>query len=497
MHPMNGKVFTSFLALIVIVFIAVTTGGGCANPIAPTGGPKDTLPPTLEDVSPEDSTLNFNEKKIVFSFDEFVQIDNVHDNLVVSPLPKTDPGPDAVSAKLKTITVKVKDTLEPNTTYSYNFGNSIKDINEGNVKKNFTYVFSTGKYLDSLELSGNVIIAQTGKTDSTLIVMLHRSGDDSALMKQRPRFIAKLDSAGRFHFRNLPPGVFYLYALKDESGQKKYLSPSVQLFGFADKPLTIGLHNLPDTLYAYVEKDTSGAKPSTKTAPKTAATTKSDKEKAKEKEKDKRLKFSLNLENGQQDLLSNLEFTFTEPLKNFDSSKVRFTDEAFKLLTNYSFVKDTSNKKLILSYVYKRPGTTAKWPENTTFNLIVDKEFAEDTSGRKIARTDTLKFKTMKEADYGNLSIRFNNLDFSKKPVLQIFQSETIKYSIPLTTRDFQDKLFKPGEYEMRILYDGNGNGIWDTGEFFGKHRQPERVIPIPKKLTVKANWDNDNTIEL
>ncbi|MEO5593564.1 MAG: Ig-like domain-containing protein [Chitinophagaceae bacterium] len=475
---MNRKVFTAFLALVVFVFFIAAMGGGCANPIAPSGGPRDSLPPLLVSVTPKDSSENFNAKRVTFSFNEFVQVDNVHDNLIVSPVPKLEP---LVESKLRTVSIKIKDTLEQNTTYSYNFGNSIKDVNEGNILKNFTYVFSTGAYIDSLELTGRVQIAQTGQPDSTLIVMLHRNGDDSALIKERPRFIAKLDSLGRFHFRHLPPGIFYIYTLKDEGGQKKYLSKK-QLFGFADKPVTIGSRNEPVTMYAYLEKDTSKPFVSTRSAAKSPPKT------DKEKEKDKRLKFSLNLENGQQDLLGKLEFTFPDPLKNFDSSKVQFTDEAFKPITNYRLIKDTGNKKLTLSY---------KWPENTTFNLIVDKEFAEDSSGHKIPRTDTLKFKTLKESDYGNVSIRFNNLDFSKKPVLQILQSDVIKDSARLTAKDFRIKLFKPGEYDLRILFDANGNGTWDTGEFFEKHLQPEKVQAIKRKLNIKANWDNDNTIDL
>ncbi|HMC85565.1 MAG TPA: Ig-like domain-containing protein [Chitinophagaceae bacterium] len=474
---MNGSVFTLFLAFVFIVFITATIGAGCANPIAPSGGPKDTLAPVMVDADPLDSTLNFNSKKIVFAFDEYVVLDNPHGNLVVSPVPKTDP---VAESKLRTVTVKIKDTLEPNTTYSYDFGNAIKDNNEGNIIKNFTYVFSTGKYIDSLELRGHVINAQTGQSDSTLIVMLHRSGADSALIKEKPRYITKLNNQGNFHFKYLAPGVYYLYALKDESGQKKYLSKA-QLLAFSGKPITIGQNNPADTLYAYLEKDDEKAKTSSATKP---ATIKADKD----KEKDKRLKFTLNLDNGQQDLLGNLEFTFTEPLKNFDSSKAQFTDENFKPLTKYTFAKDTSNKKLTLTY---------KWTESTAFNLIVDKDFAEDSSGKKIARTDTLKFKTKREIDYGNLSIRFNNIDLSKKPVLQLIQSDAIKFSSKLTSRDFHDKLFRPGDYDIRILYDSNDNGIWDTGEFFQKHRQPEKVIAIPKKLSVKAGWDNDVTVEL
>ena len=471
---MNHKAFSTLLVLIVIGFAASSIGSGCANIIPPTGGPRDSLPPLLTGVTPKDSSENFNAKKVTFYFNEFVVVDNVQENLLVSPVPKQEP---LVEYKLKTVTIKIKDTLEENTTYTYDFGNAIRDNNEGNILKNFTYVFSTGTHIDSLDLSGRVLIAQTGMPDSTLIVMLHRKGDDSAVIKEKPRFIAKLDSAGRFHFRHLPAGEFYLYALKDEGGQKKYLTRKQQ-FAFADKPVNTAADNPGIILYAYLEKDDDKRPPPPKPVVKPD----------KEKEKDKRLKFVLNLESNQQDILGQLVFTFNDPLKNFDSAKVQFTDEAFTPVSNYRLEKDTTNKKLTLFY---------KWPENTAFNLIVDKDFAEDSSGRKIPRTDTLRFRTMKESDYGTVNIRFNNLDLTKKPVLQLLQQDVVKDSARLTARDFKIKLMKPGEYDIRVLLDENGNGTWDTGEFFGKRRQPEKVIAVKRKLNVKANWDNDNTIDL
>ncbi|MFT3936968.1 MAG: Ig-like domain-containing protein [Chitinophagaceae bacterium] len=482
---MNLKAPASLLVLVVFMSLIVAYGSGCANPIAPSGGPRDSLPPLLMAVMPKDSSENFDSKKVVFTFNEFVQLDNVRENLIVSPVPKQDP---TIESKLRTVTIRIKDTLEPNTTYAYNFGNAIKDINEGNVLKNFTYVFSTGAYIDSLELTGKVLLAETGLADSTLIVMLHRNGDDSAVIKEKPRYYTKLDSTGNFHFRHLPAGVFYIYALKDEGGQRKYLSTR-SLFGFADKPITIGGKNQPVTLYAYVEKEDVKDKDKDKGKPKPGVGAKPTGAKPdKEKEKDKRLKFSINLEGGQQDLLSNMQMVFNDPLKRFDSSKVFFTNETYKPIVNYRLQIDSTNKIVTLSY---------KWPENTAFNLIVDREFAEDSTGRKIPRTDTLHFRTKKESDYGNISIRFNNLDFSKHPVLQILQSGSLKDSARLTSKDFKVKIYKPGEYEMRILLDENNNFVWDAGEFFGKHRQPEKVIAIKRKLVVKANWDNDYTIEL
>jgi hypothetical protein len=473
--PRSGFLFVCLLLVLTITQTMVFTN--CANIIPPLGGPKDSLPPQLISVNPKDSSRNFNSNKITLVFNEFVELQNLRENIIVSPTPKTEP---LIEAKLRTVTVKIKDTLEPNTTYSINFGNAIKDINEGNVSKNFTYLFATGNKIDQFELTGKVVMAETGKTDTTLIAMLYRSGDDSAVIKEKPRYIAKLSSGGFFQFRNLPAGIFYLYALKDESGQRKYFSVK-QAFAFAEKSLTIGDSNVAVTLYAYVEKDDKPAAAS-------AGTIRGGGVRDKVIAPDKRLKFTTNLENNQQDLLKSFEFMFTDSLKRFDSSKVQFLTETYTPAGSYFFEKDSTGKKITLRH---------NWKENTAYNIILDKDFAEDSSGRKIPRTDTLRFTTLKETDYGNIKIRFRNLDIGQKPVLLLLQGEEIKFSSPLTMNEFTKKLFKPGEYEIRILFDNNGNGKWDAGEFFKKHLQPEKVESVEKKLNVKANWDNDITIEL
>lgn len=462
------KIVSPFL-LILALLPPTLVQTGCANIVPPMGGPRDSLPPRLLKVNPRDSAKNFTGKKIVFEFDEFVQIENAQENLLVSPVPKINP---LVDSKLRTVTVTVKDTLQPNTTYSIDFGNAIKDINEGNVLKNFVYLFTTGETLDSLSLTGKVIIAETGKTDSTLIVMLHTSTDDSAVIKEKPRYIARVDRDGNFAFSNLPSGSFALFALKDEGGQRRYLSSS-QLFAFADERVTPSTAPQPVTLYAYLEKD---EKDSTKPAVPAARPTK------KTVRKDTTLRIETNLSNNEQDLLNKFEFRFETPVKYFDSSKVILTNENFEPLSNYRFTTDTSNKKVTLTY---------NWTENTAYNLIVDKDFAEDTAGSKIGRTDTLAFRSKKQSDYGLVRLRIIGLDFSRNPVLQFVQGEDVKFAYPMANREFYAKLFAPGEYDLRILYDDNKNGIWDTGSFFKDRHQPEKVQPISRKLNVKANWDN------
>jgi len=482
MKIQNGP---SFFLLLFITIISLLGNTGCANIVPPLGGPRDSLPPKLVFVTPRDSTKHFSTNKIVFYFNEYIDPKDVRTELIVSPVPKTEP---IVDAKLRTLTVRIKDTLQPNTTYSFNFGNAIRDVNEGNILKGFTYVFSTGSYLDSMTFSGNVLVANTGKVDSTLIVMLHRNLDDSAVVKEKPRYVTRVDTLGRFRFRYLEPGKYALYAMKDDAGTRRYLS-AASLFAFSDTPVVIGANTPPSTLYAFIEPDTV-KKTSTKSGSNKGGGGNLSKPE-KEKKEDKRLQLQTNLSNGEFDILDTFKLQFSTPLKVFDSSKIRFTDDNYSDIDpkTYQYKRDTTNKLFYLYYT---------WPTDTRYHMILAKDFAEDTLGKKLLKADTLNFRTKKDIEYGEVRIRILNLDLSKKPVLQFVVQDAVKFSYTFKGgKEFRQQLFAPGEYELRVLYDTNGNGIWDSGQFFGKHRQPERVAPIKKKLNVKANWDNDVDITL
>ncbi|HMK24978.1 MAG TPA: Ig-like domain-containing protein [Chitinophagaceae bacterium] len=472
------KRFFLFFLIFLFVIHQIVVLPGCANMIPPQGGPRDSLPPQLLKSTPGDSTRNFTGSRITFSFNEFVDLQNAQENLLVSPTPKNNPD---ISNKLNTVTVKLRDSLEPNTTYSLNFGGAIKDYNEGNVLNGFTYIFSTGNYIDSLELHGKVILAETGKVDSTLVVLLHTSNADSAVVNERPRYLAKVDGKGNFVFKNLPPKTFYLYALKDEGGMHRYFNDK-QLFAFADRPVTTQLKTEPVTLYAYASKPSA-----LQTV--LASLNTGNKKKTPAESADKRLKYQTNLINKQQDLQGNFIMTFEQPLRSFDSSKIRlYTDSTFDPVADHKFEKDSSNRKLQL---------TVAWKENTLYHIILDKDFAVDSFGRKLLKTDTLSFKTKKQDEYGSLQLKFRNLDLAKNPVLQFISNDFIYKSFPLSSSSFSQSLFLPGEYELRILYDDNKNGKWDPGDFFGKHKQPEIVKPVERKITVKAAWQNEVEIAL
>lgn len=466
-----------FVAALIVIYKLVVFTTGCAQIIPPTGGPRDSLPPVLLAALPKDSTTGFTGKKIIIAFDEYIQLDKPQEEVIVSPTPKVTP---IIEARLREVSILIKDTLEENTTYSINFGRSLKDLNEGNPFKNFTYVFSTGSYLDSGRLSGKVTLAETGRVDSTLIAMLYRNFDDSAVAKEKPRYYARLDSLGSFSFKNIAPGNYHLFALKDGSGQKMYMRGS-DLFAYYDSVITISADTtVRPVLFAFAEQpeERRGGGGGGRTV-------QSGKPKAPKKEK--KLSYTANLESNQQDLLSDLVFTFSDSLVEFNENKLHFSDTLFNPVQGYTLSGDTTGKIIRLQY---------PWKEDQAFKIILEKDIAKDSSGLELAKADTITFKTKKKADYGTLKIRTTNLDTSQHIVFLFLKGDKPEKAQPVNSKELNFEIFHTGEYEIRILYDRNRNGKWDTGNYWEK-RQPEKIISTAKKYNVRANWDNEITIEM
>lgn len=461
-----------FIVLAVALIGSVIGGTGCANIIPPAGGPRDSLPPALLNAAPRDSQVNFRGNRIVMEFDEYIDAQNTQ-SVLMTPFPLNPPR---IEAKLRTLTITLKDTLEPNTTYTINFGEAIKDVNEGNVLRNFDYTFSTGPALDSLTFRGNFVVAETGRIDTNMVAVLYRNLDDSAIIKDRPRYLARLDRNGAFQFNNLPPGSFALYGFGDVNS-RSYPGPN-QLFAFADSPIVVRSGATPVTLYAF--------RATTTTAPAMpGGTTPGGRIRG---GAENRLTFSTNISNNTLDQLGNLELTFEQPLRTFDSTGLRLTQDSLFTPVAARASLDTSRRRVTVA-------TT--WKEGTQYQLILDPRFAEDSSGRKLTRADTVSFTLRPTAEYGSVNIRLRNLDLGQKPVLQFVLNGAVVQSVPIPSGTFSQALFLPGDYELRILYDRNGNGKWDPGQFFGVKRQPELVKPIDRRVNVKPNWDNEFEIAL
>lgn len=464
---------------------ALITGcfSSCANIVPPTGGPRDSLPPKLVEAMPKDSTTNFSGKRITLTFNEYVTIDNPQENVIVWPTPKNTPE---IESKLREVTIKLKDTLEPNTTYTINFGRGIKDVNEGNADSVFAYAFSTGGRLDHSVIKGKVVLAENGKIDSTLLVVLQNNLNDTAIEKNAPRYYTRLNSKGNFVFFNLPADTFNVFVVPNDY-TKRY-DDSTKMFAFLPQPLYVkDSTTAPVTLYAYQEYKEAQKKPAANTAVPSRSETKKKRTK-----KDSSITVTADLDGGRQDFLKPLVLKFSDTLQSFDSSRFHFSDTNYKALPQaLSLTPDSTNTELSLAY---------QWKENTPYKLVIEKDAVADSAGFALSKNDTISFTTLRESDYGSILMRFQNLDISKHPVLLLIQSEKIIQSVPLKTYEWKQKFIRPGDYEIRMLYDTNQNGVWDAGSYEAK-REPEIVKQLiykgSGKITIRVNWDNEVNVTL
>lgn len=201
----------SWLLILVLLSLA-----GCAiMGDAPLGGDKDITPPKPVSQEPANKSTNFSGSKITLNFDENVDLNNAQSEIIFTPQVQGNP---VYTAKGKSIVINLKDVkLAPNTTYTILTGNAIRDVHEGNTLTGYSYVFSTGSYLDSLVLKGKVVDALSGSTVPGVLALLYKPGNDSAIYNARPMYYGKVDSAGKFRIANLPKTDFKLYVLGDKN----------------------------------------------------------------------------------------------------------------------------------------------------------------------------------------------------------------------------------------------------------------------------------------
>ena len=214
------------LTYIVIAILLAA----CANIVAPTGGPIDEDPPVVLRSTPPNYSTYYKGQDVRIFFDEFVELKNLRQNLLVSPPLQNDPE---VRVRGRSIIMSVADTLMEKTTYNFFFGESIVDITEGNAIPNFQFVVSTGSYVDSLSVMGNVKNALTLEPEEGVFVMLYDDVFDSVPMLQRPVYLSKTDKEGNFFISNMRDGEYLMFALKDVNSNYLYDSPD-EMIGFVD-----------------------------------------------------------------------------------------------------------------------------------------------------------------------------------------------------------------------------------------------------------------------
>lgn len=197
---------------LLLVMVAAAVMVACANMGRPEGGPRDELPPVYVRSNPAMGQLNFNGNKITVDFDENIQLDDAMNKIVVSPAQRNTP---AISSNGRRVTIELRDTIIPNTTYTIDFADAVKDLNEGNVLDGFAMDFATGDTIDTLRISGMVFEARTLEPAQGMLVGVYSNTSDTAISTLPFERITKTNQLGQFTLRNLKAGSYRVYALND------------------------------------------------------------------------------------------------------------------------------------------------------------------------------------------------------------------------------------------------------------------------------------------
>ena len=220
--------------LPICVCTAVIILSSCAQQGSLTGGLKDEKPPEVVSSQPPNFTTHFKSDNIIINFNEYFVLKEIAKQLVVSPPMTTKPD---FKIKGKTLEITFKDTLLPDRTYAINFGDALQDLNEGNPKKNFQFVLSTGNTIDSLQTSGQVLMVPDSKPAEDVLVMLYSGNADSLPLKTMPLYVSRTDKEGKFTLRNLAAGSYKIFALKDGNSNLKFDQPTENV-AFLDSLIT-------------------------------------------------------------------------------------------------------------------------------------------------------------------------------------------------------------------------------------------------------------------
>jgi uncharacterized protein (DUF2141 family) len=531
-------------SLKYFTFLLVFLMMSCAKRGSITGGLKDTLGPVLKSSSPKNFSTDFKADEIILTFDEYVKLKNVNKQLIISPPMKNPPVITPTNAS-KFINIKILDTLQPNTTYSLNFGQSIADNNEGNPYNQFKYVFSTGTYIDSLALNGRIKDSYDKTVDNFVTVMLYEVNDkfkDSVVYKENPRYITNtLDSLTTFRLENLKAGKYLLVALKDKGNNNKF-NPKDDKIGFLKQPITIpndtvfelelfkerlplkafkpiqasgnrlllpyeGKQNFKDSKPKIVLKNGNDVletiitqfpkKDSLQIWYKPIKVDSLSLEVSKDNY-DKKFNFkiknqkkdSLNitaLQNGVIHFRDRFTLETATPLIKFDKSKIQLVNKDSTAVP-YTTEYDEFEQKLYFDFK-KEPAQKY----NFTFLPGALTDLNEKSN-------DTLSYKlnTREIEDYGNLTLNLQNV--KRFPI--IVELTNKKGDVVLASdysegnTKFEFLLLEPAVYNVRVIYDDNKNRIYDSGNYLEK-RYAEEVFYSQEEFDLHANWDKIEPIDL
>jgi uncharacterized protein (DUF2141 family) len=524
-----GKIVLRLFILCTVIYAF----NNCARRGIPTGGPKDSIPPVVLKALPNLQTVNFSEERIKIYFDEYIKLKDVKKQLVISPPQKYEPIITPLGTASKILTIKILDTLDANTTYAFNFGNSIVDNNEENMLGNFKYVFSTGNFIDSLSLSGEINDPTVKKTIDYVDVMLYEYNDkyyDSIIFKEKPRYIASTLDSTLFDLTNLRSGKYLLIAVKDNNNNKIY-NPQTDKIGFIKDTITLPTEKkfkfnifkeIPPLKLIRPQEASKGHiifgfEGDAKDLNIKLLTQKPEDFKSKiiyEKTKDTINYWftpfetdSLYFEVSKNDLVEN--FTVKPRSSTTDSLKIQksagsvlhladtFSISANTPITTFDFkgitiLKNDSipvNFNPIFAENSNKIYLDFEKEHNTNYKFELLPNTVTDIFG---VANDSLKFnlKTLTPEDYGKITVDIISA-INTPVIVELLDEKNERIRLVKIAKPTQVSfdVLPPKNYIIRAILDENNNGKWDTGDFLNK-KQPEIIKYLNKTIELRANWD-------
>ncbi len=533
-----------FIGKIFFVFIVLKIGFGCANPGGITGGPKDTLAPRPVVKYPPEKTTNFKDNKIILEFDEWVQANNMQKELLITPQPK---GNYTVKENKRKITLLFEKGFEENTTYTFNFRKGITDITEKNPADSSKIIFSTGAFLDSLQISGQIIDLKKNEPIANATVGLYRIADTIDIAKRPPYYLSKSNEAGMFKLENLKQDFYRLYVFDDlnenslyNAEQEKigYLTDSIFLDKNIDtlkiflaredhqKPRIVRARasNLYDTyivemnegieyfrieapyqdkiayhvesngksIKLYNLENLSDSLELQMTFRDSSNNESSEMKKIKfdkPKEKKEKAEFVVEPSTGKDiEVLDTYTIKSNKPLKKIDFEKIYFTSDKDTLQAIY--LKADEGTWTDSSFSAWRFKKKIDFKEKLTWRLdsLALLSIEEDVSSPLLA-----EYKAKMPNRYGTLFLTIETKEphyivellNEKFEVIKTFQ-KLEKVTIP----------FLPaGKYRVRVVIDQDQNGKWTQGDFRTQQRA-ERIILMNEEIPLRENWELKQTFK-
>lgn len=507
----------------------------CAKIIPPDGGDKDISPPEVLRMLPSNGSTSFSAAEFYIEFDEYVQLSNIYNQLVVSPPLSEKPE---IRIKRKAVYVKLKESLKSNTTYTFNFGDGVVDLNEANPAKDLVYVLATGAELDTLAIQGQVLDAFTASPVEGVKVMVYESMEDSLPLKEKPFYFAKTGSDGYFKIANMRAGAYKLFALEEQNNNYLFDDPASERIAYLDFPVspsvldstaisyTLNL-SAEEAIIQYIQDyriDSSGF-----AALKFFSNARDvqivplagvpedvkyelylptdtmyvwwagdpfvgeiDLELRQRDEVIDTLILPINYGMSGQLLLptalpkkraldSTLTLRWNRPISKLDTLK--WTLQLDSLFTDFEVSKGPDAFSTTLKTIFKG---------GETYRLEI---LPGGVTSRESWKNDTLNytFETYPNKHYGKVNLSLKAPMTTGQWIVRLIDQKGKVYRetpVDSVAKIHFDSLL-PDQYILQLLDDRNRNGEWDPVNYL-EGRQPEKIYPFQDALNVRSNWEMD-----